>query len=125
MPSLVQAFPQQLVLDLKHEHDRITVLNRDVESAQSTYNAALTQMNASSMQSMMDQTSVSILDPANIPRQPSSPRWSKSLVLGVLAGLILGVGVAVFMELLGRRVHSKEDLLLHFNVPLLGHLKNG
>lgn len=120
-----QALDQQkdLVLNLKHEHDKISVLNRDVESAQATYNAALTQMNTTSMQSLMDQTNVSILDPAIIPRRPSSPRWSKNLIMGVLAGLILGVGMAVFMEILTRRVHSKEDLLTHFNVPVLGHLK--
>jgi uncharacterized protein involved in exopolysaccharide biosynthesis len=114
---------KQLVLNLKYEHDRIAVLKREVESVQSAYNAALNQLNTTSMQSMVDQTNVTIVDPANIPRKHSSPRVMVNLALGLLAGLLLGVGVAIFMEIFVRRVHSKEDLLLEVGVPLLGHLK--
>lgn len=114
---------KQVVLDLKKERDRISVLERDVESAQAAYNAALTQLNTTSMQSMLDQTNVSIVDPANVPSRPSSPKIMKNLMLGALAGLVLGIGLAVFMELFGRRVYSKEDITVELGVPLLGHLK--
>lgn len=115
---------KKLILDLKKEHDRIAVLKREVESAQATYNAALTQLNTTSMQSMLDQTNVSIIDPANVPSRPSSPRITKNLVLGALAGLLLGMGCVVFMELFVRRVHSKDDITEELGIPLLGHLKN-
>ena len=114
---------KQLVLNLKQEHNRISVLNRDVESAQATYNAALKEQNTTNMQSLVDQTNVSIIDLANIPGQPSSPILSKNLAIGGFAGLLLGIGLAILMEMLNRRVHSKEDLILELKVPLLGHLK--
>jgi len=114
---------KQLVLDLKYQHDRITVLVREVESAQITYNAALAQMNTSSMKSRVDQTNVSVVDPANVPGTHSSPSWTKNLLLGALAGLLLGIGISVFMEMFVRRVYSKDDLMLELGVPLLGHLK--
>lgn len=114
---------KQVVLDLKNEHNKIAVLQRDVESAQATYNAALNQLNTTSMQSLVDQTNVSIVDRANIPSTPSSPRVTKNLVLGILAGLLLGVGLAVILEISVRRVHSQEDLTIELGVPLLAHLK--
>lgn len=114
---------KQLVLDLKREHNKITVLKRDVESAQATYNAALNEQNTSNMQSLVDQTNVSVIDLANIPRRPSSPRITKNLMLGAFAGLLLGVGLAILMEMLNQRIYSKEDLILELEVPLLGHLK--
>lgn len=123
--DLAQAVAEQkkLVLSLKSEHNRIAVLQREVESAQATYNAALKQLNTTSMQSMIDQTNVTIMDAANIPGSRSSPRVTMNLLLGALAGLLVGIGAALFMEIFVRRVYSKEDLLLDVGVPLLGHLK--
>jgi len=114
---------KMLVLDFKSEHDKIAVLQREVESAQATYNAALNQLNTTSMQSLIDQTNVAVVDAANIPGSRSSPRVTVNLVLGALAGLLLGVGAALFMEIFVRRVYSREDLLIEVGVPLLGHLK--
>lgn len=114
---------KQLVLDLKQEHDKIAVFQREVESAQSTYNEALTQLNTSRMQSMVDQANVAIVDTAIVPQRPSSPQLKIYLLLGALAGLLLGIGVTVLIEILVRRVHSKDDLTLELGIPLLGHLK--
>lgn len=114
---------KQLVLNLKKEHDKITILVREVESANNTYNAALTELNTTSMKSLVDQTNVFVMDPANIPRKPSSPILTKNIALGAFGGLILGLGLAVLMDLFIRRVHSREDLLLELKVPYLGHLK--
>ena len=114
---------KKLVLDLKNQHDRIAVIQREVESAQTTYNAALNQLNTTSMQSMVDQTNVSIVDRATVPRKPSSPRIMINLTIGVLGGLLLGIGFAVFMDVFVRKVHSREDLMNELGVPLLGHLK--
>ncbi|HED14791.1 MAG TPA: hypothetical protein ENI62_14255 [Gammaproteobacteria bacterium] len=117
------AAQKQLVLGLKNEHNNMAVLQREVESTQATYNAALKQLNTTSMQSMVDQTNVSIVDRANIPGSPSSPRVTMNLMLGMLGGLILGIGLAVVLEMFVRRVHSLEDLTTELGVPLLAHLK--
>ena len=46
-----------------------------------------------------------------------------AVVYGVVAGLLLSVGLAIFLEAFVRRVHSREDLISELGVPLLGHLK--
>jgi len=121
--AAAMAAQKQLILNLKQERDKIAVLEREVESAQSAYNAALTQLNTTSMQSMLDQTNVSVVDPANVPVRPSSPKMVKNLILGGLAGLILGIGLVVFRELFNRRVYSADDITVELGIPLLGHLK--
>ncbi|HED12117.1 MAG TPA: hypothetical protein ENI62_00395 [Gammaproteobacteria bacterium] len=122
--ELSEALAQQkkLVLSLKFERDRIALLKRGLESAQTTYNAALNQKNTTSMQSMIDQPNVSIVDYASIPQHHSSPRTIKNLFVGAFAGLLLGIGSVVLIEIFVRRVHSKDDLLIEFGVPLLGSL---
>lgn len=115
---------KDIVLGLKNQHDQIAVLKREVESAQATYNAALNQLNTTSMQSVIDQTNVSVVDGANIPSSHATPNTPLNLVLGAFGGLLLGVGLALFMELIVRRVHTREELINELNIPLLGHLKN-
>ena len=124
--GLEEALKKQkaIVLDLKNQHDQIAVLKREVESAQATFNSALNQLNTTSMQSLIDQTNVSIIDGANIPSSHATPRVILNLALGAFGGLLLGVGLALFMELIIRRVHTREELINELNIPLLGHLKN-
>lgn len=114
---------KHLVLRLKNEHDKIVVLQRDVESAQLAYNSALNQLNTTSMQSMVDQTNVSIVDYASIPTHHAIPRVSMNLAVGAFGGLLLGVGFALFMEIYRRRLYSEEDIVSELGMPLLGHLK--
>jgi uncharacterized protein involved in exopolysaccharide biosynthesis len=123
--NLEQALEKQkkLVLRLKSEHDKIAVLQREVESAQQSYNSALNDLNTSSMQSMVDQTSVSIVDHATVPTIHATPSVVKNLAIGAFGGLILGIGLALFMDVFVRKIHSKEDLINEVEAPLLGHLK--
>ena len=123
--NLEQALESQkkLVLRLKSEHDKIAVLQREVDSSQQSYNSALNDLNTSSMQSMVDQTSVSIVDHATVSTTQATPSVMKNLAIGAFGGLILGIGVALFMDVFIRKIHSKEDLINEVEVPLLGHLK--
>jgi len=72
---------------------------------------------------MVDQTNVNIVDSASVPVTHSSPRVMTNLMLGGFGGLLLGVGITIFMAMLTRRVHSKEDIIAELTVPLLGQLK--
>lgn len=113
---------KQLVLNLKYQRDEITVLMREVDSAQSTYNTALEQLNKSRLESVVDQTNVYVVDPASIPGGHSSPKAMKNLVLGALIGLMLGVGLSVLLELMNRRIRSREDIMNDLGLVVLGTL---
>lgn len=63
-----------------------------------------------------------ILQSAAPPDSPSSPKPRRNLLIGGFAGLLLGVGVALAMEQLDRRLRRAEDLEECFELPLLGRV---
>ena len=50
------------------------------------------------------------------------PKTRRNLILGILAGLALGIGLAFLREALDTRVHSAEEMRARLGLPLLGHL---
>lgn len=57
-----------------------------------------------------------------VPEAPVSPNVPVNLVLGVLAGLALGYGVAVLRSLLDSRIRSINDIEVIAGKPLLGRI---
>lgn len=62
---------------------------------------------------------VTILKEATPPLAPASPRLPVSIVAGLLAGLILGVGIALLLETLDVTVKNADDLARVTDVPVL------
>ncbi|VAW88632.1 hypothetical protein MNBD_GAMMA16-1170 [hydrothermal vent metagenome] len=114
---------KKLVLDFKYQHDQIIVLERDVTSAQTTYNTALMQQNQSGLRSLVDQTNANIVDVAKTPSAPSGPKIMKNLAIGVFVGFVFGLGIVILMELVDRRVRSKEDMDNLLGIPVLAILE--
>jgi capsular exopolysaccharide synthesis family protein len=63
---------------------------------------------------------MSVVDDAQVPSQPVSPRKLSSLLLGTLLGLIVGVCLAILRDRLDTSISSAEDLETITDVPLLG-----
>ena len=63
---------------------------------------------------------VTLVEPAEVPRQPVSPDVLVNLALGLLAGLGLGVGAAVLRESLDTTVRSTTEAEAIVQAPTLG-----
>ncbi|MBM7518705.1 polysaccharide biosynthesis tyrosine autokinase [Nocardioides nitrophenolicus] len=61
-----------------------------------------------------------IVDAASLPTSAVSPRPSRNLALGLVAGLLLGFALAVVRELLDTRVKSLDDVAELTDAPTLG-----
>jgi chain length determinant protein EpsF len=108
------------VLDLKESRNELTVLRRNVESADRAYDTALQRSVVSQVDSRVNQTNVMVLNPAAVPRKHSRPKIFLNIALSVVVGTILGIVMVMLLELLDRRVRSRNDLEL--DVPLLAVL---
>jgi polysaccharide biosynthesis transport protein len=62
---------------------------------------------------------VSIAAPAAQPTQPSSPRLLLNVALGVVAGLLVAIGIAALAEYLDQGLDSEEDVRERLGVPCL------
>jgi chain length determinant protein EpsF len=110
------------LLELKEHRNQLTVLTRDMESAQRTYESAMQRSVISQVEGRASQTNVALLTPAVAPREPTSPKIALNIALSVVVGTMLGIGLVILTELFDRRVRSPSDLDHGQNVPLLGVL---
>lgn len=70
--------------------------------------------------SVVDGSSVRIVDYAVVPGARKSPSISKYTMIGIMLGLLLSAGVIVVIELLDDQIHSEDYLIQnHSNIPLL------
>ena len=57
---------------------------------------------------------------AEIPEECSSPRWSVTMPLGVLLGLMASLGLAFVLEFMDTSIRSPSDLVRRLDLPALG-----
>jgi polysaccharide biosynthesis transport protein len=124
--ALMQAMSSQRsrLLGLKETRNDLTVLTRNVESAERAYDTAMQRSVTSQVESRASQTNVTVLNPARAPTRPSSPKVLLNIALSMVIGVMLGIGAVMLLELSDRRVRSLSDLDNAENVPLLGELKS-
>jgi len=111
------------VMSIKNQRDELAVLQREVENAQRAYDAVAQRLTQTSLESQTQQTNVVVLTPAVEPIEPSSPKLLLNSLLAVFLGTLLGVGCALLLETLSRRVRSAEDLAQALGLPVLGVLE--
>ena len=110
------------VLGLKENRNELTVLKRNMESAERAYDTAMQRFVVSQVDSRASQTNVTVLNPAVVPLKPSRPIVVLNIAISVAVGMMLGIGIVILMEMFDRRVRSRNDLDNAWNVPLLGVL---
>lgn len=107
------------VLQLNQQRDEVLVLQREVDAAQRAFDAVSARATQTNVESQANQTNVSLLTAAVAPLDHSKPKVFLNLLVSVFLGTLLGVGLALVLELIDRRVRSAEDLTETLGLPLL------
>jgi chain length determinant protein EpsF len=110
------------VLELKKQRDEISVQMREVDAAQRAFDAVGQRMTQSKLESQSIQTNISVLTPAAEPLVHSKPKVFLNVLVSMFLGTLLGVGAALMLELMQRRVRSAEDLAEALGLPVLARL---
>lgn len=61
-----------------------------------------------------------LIKPPLEPKAPISPSVQRSLLVGLVASLLLGVGAALMLEKLDRVCHSVDEIKANLKLPILG-----
>lgn len=107
------------VMALNKHRDELSLLRRDVDTAQRAFETVSTSANQSRLQSLTNQTNVMRLATAVEPIHPAGPSKKQALIIAAAGGFLLAIAGALLAELANRRVRSVEDLSMATQLPIL------
>jgi polysaccharide biosynthesis transport protein len=107
------------VMQFNRHRDELSLLRRDVETAQRAYEQVSERASQSKLQALTNQTNIQRLATAVEPLTPRGPSTKMAFGLAGIGGLLLAIAGAVLLELLNRRVRSVDDLALATDLPIL------
>ncbi|MGI8964889.1 MAG: GumC family protein, partial [Limisphaerales bacterium] len=94
---------------------------RDLEELQRIRQAIALRINQEEIEAELPPTSiVDVTDPAVPGMRPVKPNKPLNIALGVIVGLIVGVGLAFFIEYLDTSVKTIDDVERSLQAPVLG-----
>jgi capsular exopolysaccharide synthesis family protein len=121
--SALQGTVSQLKSQSLSEQDRgvrYNILKREVETNRGLFDALLQRHRELSATAGVSSNNISIVDRADPPTSPISPRPAMNMALAAAAGLILALFVVFAREMFDDAVRKPEDLDWKLGLPLLG-----
>jgi Mrp family chromosome partitioning ATPase/capsular polysaccharide biosynthesis protein len=64
-----------------------------------------------------------VLVPATRPSEPFSPQPARNAAMGLAAGLVIGIGIALLLEQFDTRVRSRGEAAAIFGMPVVGSIR--
>lgn len=119
LASKVDALKQEL-LQLRNRSIEYTILQREVDTNRVLYEGLLQKYKEVGVSDGVGRNDVSIVDNAKAPSVPISPNIPLNLLMGLIAGVILGFGGAFLIEFASDSVNQPEEVARKLNLPLLG-----
>ena len=108
------------ILDLRRRSIQYNIFQREVDTNRQLYDGLLQRYKEIGVAGGVGVNNVSVVDVADLPERPSSPRMVLNLALSLLAGLVLGALAAVALEQIDEAVADPEEIERQFGLPLLG-----
>ncbi|MBI1649592.1 GumC family protein [Hyphomicrobium sulfonivorans] len=107
-------------LDLQKRSIRYNILKREVDTNRGLYEGLLQRHKEVDVAGGVGANNIFIVDRAEVPIAPSSPKLVRSILLSLLLGLGVGVGAAVLQEMMDDSVRNIDDLERVTGLPSLG-----
>ena len=98
------------ILSLQKRSIQHNILKREVDTNQDLYNGLLQRFKEVDVAGGAEANNVFVVDKAELPQHPSSPKVLQSILLSLMLGLGLGLGAAYVLEGLDDVIVSIEDV---------------
>ena len=103
--------------------EKYKLLTRDYETAQKFYTDLLAKKSTSEMATDMERRQqgeqMHLLNAASLPESPSFPNRLLFAAGGLGAGLVIGMGLALWLELRDKSIRNEADVLASLQMPVL------
>jgi capsular exopolysaccharide synthesis family protein len=96
------------------------VLERDVQSNKQLYESLLQRAKETGVSTELKTSNIRVVDKAERPRTPVSPRKALNLSLALVAGGFLAFGLTFFFEYLDSRIKTPDEITSYLGVASLG-----
>lgn len=108
------------VLDSRRRSIQYNIFQRDVDTNRQLYDGLLQRYKEIGAAAGVGVNNVSVIDAANPPNRPSSPRFLVNLALSIILGGLIGLGLAFALEQIDEAVVDPDELSKELGLPLLG-----
>lgn len=107
-------------LDLRRRSIQYNIYQQEVDTNRALYDGLLQRFKEIGVAGGVGVNNISIVDPADVPQEPSSPNFLLNLAIAILAGTGLGVALAFALEQLDEAIADPGRFEHSLGIPLLG-----
>ncbi|MGC6399987.1 GumC family protein [Sphingomonas sp. FW199] len=107
-------------LDLRRRSIQYNIYQQEVDTNRALYDGLLQRFKEIGVAGGVGVNNIAIVDPADVPQEPSSPRLLLNLALALLAGLGIGAGLAFAFEQMDEAIADPSEVERRLGLPLLG-----
>jgi capsular exopolysaccharide synthesis family protein len=120
--SLRAAFERAKAEAVKQNQAAIqySILKQQVETAKSLYQDFLQKTNQARIQVAEQHNNLRLIESAHVPTSPIGPDRTRTIMIGLMVSLVLGVGLCLFLEYLDNTIKTIEDVNRYAQLPALG-----
>jgi polysaccharide biosynthesis transport protein len=108
------------VVEQRNSNIDYTILKREVDTNRSLYDGLLQRYKEIGVAGAVGNNNISIVDSAALPRFPRTPNLPRNLMLGLFAGILLGLLAAFALDYMDDSFKSPEDIERSLGLPVIG-----
>jgi capsular exopolysaccharide synthesis family protein len=101
---------------------RLRELEREATASRQVYESYLQRYQEIADQDQLNTSDARLMSYARVPRAPSSPKLRIALALAIAAGLFLGFGVGVLLEMFDQSVKNADELEAKVGYPAIASI---
>ena len=120
--SLKQALDRAKSEASQQNQDAIqfNILKQDVDTAKSLYTQFLQNTSQADLEVAQQHNNLRLIQPARTPKVPVAPQRTRTIMMGLLLGLVGGVALAFFVEYMDNTIKTVEEVARYVQLPALG-----
>lgn len=107
-------------LDLNEKEIQYTALQRETSSNQQLYDVVLKRVKETGLSGGLETNNIRIVEEAMVPTGPVRPRPVLNIALALVVGLMLGAGLAFFLEYFDNTIKTPDEAERYLELPTLG-----